>query len=88
VTSFCKPEFALTLAAMLLVASSAAFAGNSGKHVTMGSKLQAGTTTSGTDICKRNPSNRHCNPYPGPGSTQPTCKGPHKGPNGVMIQCD
>lgn len=26
----------------------------------------------------------HC----GTGHTQPTCKGPHKGPNGVMIQCD
>ena len=24
----------------------------------------------------------------GVGHTQPTCKGPHKGPNGVMIQCD
>ena len=24
----------------------------------------------------------------GTGHTQPTCKGPHKGPNGVMIQCD
>ena len=23
-----------------------------------------------------------------PGHTQPTCKGPHKSPNGVMIQCD
>jgi hypothetical protein len=22
-----------------------------------------------------------------PGTTQPTCHGPHKGPNGVMIQC-
>lgn len=24
----------------------------------------------------------------GVGHTQPTCKGPHRGPNGVMIQCD
>jgi hypothetical protein len=24
----------------------------------------------------------------GIGHTQPTCKGPHKGPNGVMVQCD
>jgi hypothetical protein len=23
-----------------------------------------------------------------PGYTQPPCKGPHMGPNGVMIQCD
>jgi hypothetical protein len=27
---------------------------------------------------------RNCHP----GHTQPTCHGPHKGPNGVMIQCD
>jgi hypothetical protein len=29
----------------------------------------------------------HCQAQP-PGHTQPTCKGPHRGPNGVMIQCD
>lgn len=29
-----------------------------------------------------------CPPPPRPGHTQPTCRGPHKGPNGVMIQCD
>jgi hypothetical protein len=23
-----------------------------------------------------------------PNPTQPTCKGPHRGPNGLMIQCD
>ena len=30
---------------------------------------------------------QYCMSVPG-GTTQPTCKGPHKGPNGVMIQCD
>jgi hypothetical protein len=35
------------------------------------------------------PGNRaSCAPPPRPGHTQPTCKGPHRGPNGVMIQCD
>jgi hypothetical protein len=29
-----------------------------------------------------------CPAPPRPGHTQPTCKGPHRGPNGVMIQCD
>ena len=33
----------------------------------------------------------HCNTHHrctvGQGTTIPDCKGPHKGPNGVMIQC-
>ena len=33
----------------------------------------------------------HCNTHHrctvGKGTTLPDCKGPHKGPNGVMIQC-
>jgi hypothetical protein len=34
--------------------------------------------------CAYNPTAPQCRP----GHTQPTCKGPHMGPNGVMIQCD
>jgi hypothetical protein len=26
--------------------------------------------------------------YQPPGHSQPPCRGPHRGPNGVMIQCD
>lgn len=29
-----------------------------------------------------------CPPPPRPGHTQPTCRGGHMGPNGVMVQCD
>jgi hypothetical protein len=29
-----------------------------------------------------------CPPRPRPGYSQPPCRGPHMGPNGVMIQCD
>jgi hypothetical protein len=36
------------------------------------------------DFCKMYPQN--CGiPL---GHTQPTCRGPHRGPNGVMVQCD
>jgi len=34
--------------------------------------------------CDQNPRQPGCRP----GHTQPTCLGPHRGPNGVMIQCD
>jgi len=40
-----------------------------------------------TFSCAKNPV-PGCRNYSGPGHTQPTCLGPHRGPNGVMIQCD
>ena len=66
--------FKLALAASLIGGSGGAFAGNNIQH----------TVTPGTVpwFCGFH------HPCPKPGTTQPTCKGPHKGPNGVMIQCD
>jgi hypothetical protein len=36
------------------------------------------------NLCRTYPSNAWCRP----GHSQPDCRGPHRGPNGVMIQCD
>ena len=48
--------------------------------------LADNTTTQPVPRCGRL---HWCPPPPTPpNATQPTCKGPHKGPNGVMIQCD
>jgi hypothetical protein len=35
-------------------------------------------------LCYTHPSADFCRP----GHSQPTCRGPHRGPNGVMVQCD
>jgi len=61
--------------------TSAAPSGSTGthsKHVTPPRVLVCRVGASGR---------RNCWYAPG-GTTQPACKGPHKGPNGVMIQCD
>lgn len=39
-----------------------------------------------THLCSKNPQ-PGCSNYV-PGHTQPTCRGGHMGPNGVMVQCD
>lgn len=59
------------------------------------------TPTSSTSVSSAgdNTSKRHgggggggcghaCPPPSRPGHTQPTCRGGHMGPNGVMVQCD
>jgi hypothetical protein len=45
---------------------------------------RAGGDQSKVHGCFRDPTAPNCRP----GHTQPTCRGPHMGPNGVMIQCD
>jgi hypothetical protein len=89
----------LTLAATLLAGSSLAFAG-SGLTVTPSGQQEAAVTTTGhcgwghlpncpgQTYCDRIPQPYSCQGNGPAGATQPPCKGPHKGPNGVMIQCD
>jgi hypothetical protein len=50
-----------------------------------------GGSSAGGDLSKRRGGcdSRHCDPniHQGPGATQQPCRGGHRGPNGVMIQC-
>ena len=75
-TNIGRTLFSLAMAASLLAGTTGAYAGSTVKQsVTPGDSHHHGCP------------NFNCAPPP-PGATQPTCKGPHKGPNGVMIQCD
>ena len=82
--------------AVALVAISAALT-LSGSHVFAKTRVIPGqASTSGASAAPSSASGsqsklpwqcwrNHC---PQPGTTQPTCLGPHRGPNGVLIQCD
>ena len=78
----CKTLSALAVTIALLGSAGTTVAAKNSKHVVTPSGSQ-----SGQDICRNNPNNQHCHPAQRPGHTQPACKGPHMGPNGVMIQC-
>jgi hypothetical protein len=86
----------VALTAPTIFASSEAAAFNNTIHPIVsprGSSASTGThskhvTPPRVQVCHQTPSGRqYCVYLPG-GTTQPACKGPHKGPNGVMIQCD
>ena len=85
----------------LLIGATAACAGNKVQHTgTSGGQQNAAGAAKyhcgygrlpncpGQTYCDRLPQPWSCRGNGPAGATQPTCKGPHKGPNGVMIQCD
>jgi len=81
----CKTLSALAVTIALLGSAGTTVAAKNNKQAVTSSGSQ-----SGQEICKNNPNNEHCHPSQetGGGKPQPTCKGAHKGPNGVMIQCN
>lgn len=82
----CKTLSALAVTIALLGSAGTTVAAKNTQHVVTPNGSQ-----DGKDICKNNPNNQHCHPNQGIGATGkplPTCKGPHRGPNGVMIQCN
>jgi hypothetical protein len=59
-----------------------------GKSKVVTSKYVTCATNPNQPRCQGFCYTQHPPAYCGPGHTQPTCRGPHRGPNGVMIQCD
>jgi hypothetical protein len=84
----------LAISLVLGVSGSQVLAKTSAPHPAQASGTSVssvGGSGAGTDVSKRGGGygcGHHCPIPPRPGHTQPTCKGPHRGPNGVMIQCD
>jgi hypothetical protein len=84
----------LAISVALAASSGQVFAKNGGPGQAHPTGVSSGSSGSGAggDLSKRRGGDcdsRHCDPniHPGPGTTQPPCRGGHKGPNGVMIQC-
>lgn len=85
----------LAISAALMLSGSHVFAksGSGPSQVKTSGKSAAPSGATGGQAKFRRCYHRPCRPYPGdiyqpPGHTQPPCRGPHRGPNGVMIQCD
>jgi hypothetical protein len=79
----------LAISAALTLSSSYVFAKNEGpgQAKSLGtSAAPSGSSASGSQDKTKGCRGKSCPPKPG--HTQPTCRGPHMGPNGVMIQCD
>lgn len=83
---------------VLLLAVSVAFAA-SGSHVFAKTVGPTRVQTSGVSAAPPGAGGSHgkyipyCKLHPGrggcpPKADQPPCRGPHRGPNGVIIQCD
>jgi hypothetical protein len=92
-TALLEMVWFLAISVALAASSSPVFAKKDGPgqaHPTGVSAGPSGSGAGGDDLSKRRGGgcdSRHCDPHPGPGTTQPPCRGGHKGPNGVMIQC-
>jgi hypothetical protein len=84
--------FVITMA--LTVSGGVAFAKTSGPKPApaSGTSLSSGGAGAGDSPSKRRGGGvgcgHACPTLPRPGHTQPTCRGGHMGPNGVMVQCD
>jgi hypothetical protein len=92
-TAISKVVSLLAISAALTLSGSCVFAKSGGgpsQVHTSGTSAAPSSSSAGADQSKRRPGScgHHCMTPPGPGATQPTCHGPHRGPNGVMIQCD
>jgi hypothetical protein len=77
---------ALTLGGSLVLAKGGGGAGHPTQVKTSGTSATPSPKARPTYSCSKNPV-PGCRNY-APGHTQPTCRGGHMGPNGVMIQCD
>jgi hypothetical protein len=84
----------LAISVALTFSGSHVFAGNGspGQVKTSGTSAApsgsgAGGNQSQKHACHNGGTGSRCIVAPTPGHTQPPCRGGHKGPNGVMIQC-
>ena len=86
---------AMSKVVLLLAISAALTLSNS--HVFAKTVGPGEVKTSGTSAAPSGAGSKYVcchHPHPGgnfyrpPGHTQPPCRGPHRGPNGLMIQCD
>jgi hypothetical protein len=97
-TAISKAMSLLAISAALALSGSHVLAKSGGGPANPGQVHASGTSTapsgSGADdsASKRRGGGWGCGHAcplpPRPGHTQPTCRGGHMGPNGVMIQCD
>jgi len=90
--SFSKTVLLFAISVALTLISSPVLAKSGGSPSQVKTSGTSATSSGGqtkpkpTHSCSKNPQ-PGCSNYV-PGHTQPTCRGGHMGPNGVMIQCD
>jgi hypothetical protein len=93
-TTTSKVVSLLAISAALMLSGSHVFAkSGSGPSQVKTSGTSAAPSGAGDSTSKRRGGagggcGHACPPPPRPGHTQPTCRGGHMGPNGVMVQCD
>jgi hypothetical protein len=89
-TAISKVVSLLVISVALTLSSSYVFAKNEGpgQAKSLGtSAAPSGSSAGGSQDKTKGCSGHSRGCPPKPGTTQPTCHGPHMGPNGVMIQC-
>ena len=92
-TAISKAVSFLAISVALTLSGSSAFAKSGGgpsqvkTSGTSTSSSSAGGGQSQKHACHNGGTGPKCIVAPRPGTTQPTCRGGHMGPNGVMIQC-